>query len=242
MLIPVLMQETTLLKEKLPGIIENITVFLNKYNIELEYPNQNEVLIQTLSTTFNVIYMVFFVPVLTFYMLYDYEKIKNKIFELTKEKYHNFINDVAKNLRAYFKGLIIVTIILASVSTLFFFIIKLDFALLFGLLIGLTNIIPYIGPYIGGILTCVYALNTSAALAIIVLVFIVILQGLESIFLSPYVHSKFMKIHPLLVILSFLVFSKLFGFVGMLISLPLLSIIILVIKHFWPKKSIQIRG
>lgn len=241
MLIPVVIDEVELLKRNLPEILENIQAFLAKYNIKLNYDkiDQSRIIQETINKAYGFFYMIFFIPVLVFYFLLDYEKIRKKLLVLNNGKYKNFILDVVKNLRAYFKGLIIVTFILTVVCTFFFIIIGLDFPLLFGFLIAFTNIIPYIGPYIGGVLTCLYALNTSKVLALIVLIFVFILQMLESNILTPYIQSKFMKIHPLLVILSFLFFSKLFGFVGMLISLPLLSIIILIVKHTLLPKSIE---
>ena len=100
------------------------------------------------------------------------------------------------------------------------------------MIIGVTNIIPYFGPYIGGAFPVLYALIDSSSLALIVLVVIIGIQVLESDVISPYLHSKNNDLHPILVIFGVVLFGKIFGVIGMVLAVPLLSFTKITLKHY----------
>lgn len=135
------------------------------------------------------------------------------------------INRISINLRSFVKGTFITTLILFVMSIISFWIAKLPYAFLFAIIISITNIIPFIGPYIGGVPSVIVAFNVSANLGIIVLIIILALQLIESIFINPYIMSKSIKINPIFIIISLIIFGYFFGIIGMLLSTPIITII-----------------
>ena len=99
-----------------------------------------------------------------------------------------------------------------------------------GLIIGITDIIPYIGPYIGGTIVAVIASSDSIEKMIMVIIVIVIIQGLESWFITPKIQSKKISVHPIIVLLFIVIFGKIMGIIGMLIAVPVLAIIQTTLK------------
>lgn len=188
-----------------------------------------------ISTLFDSFSVIVLAPIVSFYFLYDYNNIKRRIKHfLTRHQWryaYKFIRELDAGLGSYFRGLILVMNLLALVSTLCFMFTGLDYPVFFGFLIGYTNVIPIIGPYLGGIPAVLFALTDSLRMAIIVLVIIVGLQFLESNFVTPYIQSRSIDSHPLMVLIAIVVFGKLFGLIGMIGAIPLLYIILLVLKY-----------
>ena len=165
----------------------------------------------------------------------DYNNIKDKLKSyLLKHKLkfiYYFLREADEGVGAYFRGLILVMNLMAMAAGLGFYFVGLDYPLLFGFIVGYTNAIPIIGNYIGGIPAIFFALTKSFELALLSLVVIVIVQLIESNIVTPYIQSKSIDSHPLLILLAFIIFGRYFGFLGMVFAIPLLAIFLLIIKY-----------
>ena len=104
-----------------------------------------------------------------------------------------------------------------------FTIADLKAAALFAFFCGITNIIPYIGPYIGAVPAAIVAFSQSTGIGIAVLIVILIIQGLEGNLLQPIVMSRTMKLSPVTVIVSLLIFGYFWGVFGMILSSPIVA-------------------
>ena len=186
----------------------------------------------SLLDSFNVLILT---PIITFYFLYEYNNIvqgvKRFINRHRLRYLDKFLHKLDYGLGSYFRGLILILNLMTVLSTVLFMIFGLKYPLLFGIIIGYTNVIPIIGPYIGGIPAVLFALTQSFNTAIIVTVIIVGIQIIESNIVTPYIQSRSIDVHPLLILLAFVVFGKFFGIVGMILSIPLLYIIVLIIHY-----------
>ncbi len=184
---------------------------------------------------FNSISIIFLTPIIMFYFLVDFKRIiRNSSFLLKKYNFNNvylFLKDTDKVLSSYFKGVFLIMHLLAIASAAALYLAGLDYAIIFGFIIGYTNIIPLVGPYVGGAPAVLFALSDSWEKAVVVIVIIVVAQLLESNILTPYIQSRSVKAHPLLILFAFLLFSNLFGFLGFILAIPLLSILVLAIKY-----------
>ena len=149
-----------------------------------------------------------------------------------KIRFKNYLADLNKTMSSYFRGVLIVMIILVILFTISFSIIGLEYALFFALIIALTNIIPYLGAYIGAILPVLYALLDSPKKAIIVIAISLLLQTFESDVLTPYIQGKKMKMHPLIVMISLVLFGGILGIFGMMIAVPVVSFIKITLHHY----------
>lgn len=209
----------------------NINQFLSSYVIKVSG------LPQTIFNKFtNYVSVIVTIPVILVYLLLDYEKIlcniREKLLKNGKNNFKNFLGEINQKMTLYFRGSFIVMVILTIVCTVAFMFAKLSYPLFFACIIAITNIIPYVGPYIGGAFPVVFALIESPRKAFIILIIVVIVQLIESNFLTPFIQSKQTENHPLLVILFLLLFGKLFGIIGMLVAVPVLTILKTTYKYY----------
>lgn len=140
-----------------------------------------------------------------------------------KKDTYELIMKINNILRNYVKGTLLSSFIVFILSTIVFYIIGLDSALLFGFICGITNIIPFIGPYIGAIIPVLVAFTKSTTFGIIVTVMILIIQTIEGNVIQPIIMSKSVKIHPVTSIISLLIFGYFLGIVGMIFAVPLIA-------------------
>lgn len=210
---------------------DNINNFINKYIIKAE--NFPESIISKLGS---ILSYVILVPMILIYFLLDYEKIlcaaRDFLVKKNMIRFKNYLAELNEKMGRYFRGVIIVILIVTFFFSVAFSIIDLKFAVFFALILGITNVIPYLGAYIGAALPVAFALTESPRKALLVIIICIIIQTIESDIISPYVHGKRTKIHPLIVIIGLLVFGALFGIIGMMVSLPILLILKITLKHY----------
>ena len=172
--------------------------------------------------------------ILMIYFLLDFDKIclfiKEKAKKVTKIDLLEYFRNIKETIYAYFKGVILVSTIVFVLSFISFRIININYALMMGLIIGITDIIPYIGPYIGGSIVAVIASSDSLENMLMVIIVVIIIQGLESWFITPKIQSKKISVHPILVLLFIVIFGKIMGVIGMLIAVPVLAILQTTLK------------
>lgn len=120
--------------------------------------------------------------------------------------------------------------IVAVALTVAFLIIGTPYALLFGLLIGLCNLIPYFGATISGAIVSLFTWFTSGLVpAIITLIAIIVIQQLDANIMQPRVVGDNVGLKPIYVLLAITVGGGLFGFVGILIGVPIIATIRMIL-------------
>ncbi|MDF2698809.1 MAG: hypothetical protein K0Q49_365 [Haloplasmataceae bacterium] len=253
-LIPIIAGQVSQLKNQIPEIYHSVEVFLNDFWNRFDFiPNEyhfslGDIEHWTIDKLFNgnlsannllgildSFATIILAPIITFYFLNDYNNLKKRLVRFLKRNHmrftFNFLKEVDVNFGQYFRGLILVMNLMTLASALGFYLVGLDYPLLFGFIVGYTNVIPYFGPYIGGIPAVLFALSQDWKIAIFTLLTIVGVQLIESNIVTPYVQSKSIDAHPLLILLSFIVFGKYFGILGMIFSVPLLAVILLILRY-----------
>lgn len=140
-----------------------------------------------------------------------------------KKDTYELVMNINNILRNYVKGTLLSSFIVFILSTIIFYIIGLDSALLFGFICGITNIIPFIGPYIGASIPVLVAFTKNTTFGIIVTIMIFIVQTIEGNIIQPIIMSKSVKIHPVTSIISLLIFGYFFGILGMVFAVPLIA-------------------
>ena len=120
-------------------------------------------------------------------------------------------------------------------------VIGLDFGLLVGLLSGILSFIPYFGFLTGVVLSCLLALVQAASIGLWIGIASVFLigQALESYVLTPKLVGDKVGLHPVWVIFALLAGGSLFGFLGVLLAVPVAAIIAVFVRHtiMWYKKT-----
>ena len=168
--------------------------------------------------------------VISFYLLIS-KSILTINADIKKDTYKLIlkINDIFRN---YVKGIFISTFVVFILCIIIFYILGLDNALLFGFICGITNIIPFIGPYIGAIIPVLVAFTNSIPFGIIVLLTILVIQIIEGNVIQPIIMSKSVNIHPVISIMSLIIFGHFFGIIGMVFAIPVVASIREVYFYF----------
>lgn len=114
-------------------------------------------------------------------------------------------------------------------------VIGVDFAIFFAVLSAVLVVVPYFGAIAGGIPPVLYALTDSPGKALLTLAVYILVQQLESNVTIPVVMAKRTRMHPALIAIGVVVVGQLFGFVGLFVAVPILSLIVIAVEEFWVK-------
>ena len=176
------------------------------------------------------------------FILLDYDKINELWRFLIPPKYRNRVlriaNDVEQNMNKYFRHQALICLILACLYAIGFQIIGLPVAILFGIIVGLVHMIPYLQviTFPPAILLCWLGSTQHDisfwALAGLVALIYVIVQIIMDLFLVPRIMGKAMGLNPAIILLSLSIWGALLGFVGMIIAIPLTTLILSYYKEF----------
>ena len=164
-----------------------------------------------------------------FYLLYDFNKVNDFIFNLLPESikygYKDLTNRINTSLRSYVQGVLLVMFLVFITQSIGLTIAGLEAPILFALFCAVTDIIPYFGPYIGGIPAVIVGFTMSPITGICVLISIVIVQLLENNFYQPLIMGHTMKLHPVTIMIGLLIFEHFFGILGMVVATPVIACI-----------------
>ncbi len=114
-------------------------------------------------------------------------------------------------------------------------VIGLDFAIFFAVLSAVLVVVPYFGAIAGAIPPVLFALTDSPGKALITLAVYMLVQQLESNVTIPIVMSQRTRLHPALIAIGVVVVGQLFGFVGLFVAVPILSLMVIAVEEFWVK-------
>lgn len=190
-------------------------------------------------TLINILSLIFITPILVFYLLKDWDVFIEKIDSYLPRRISiptkQIARDIDKTLSGYLRGQFNVCFILAIIYSTLLSFTGLNFGFLIGFMTGLFSFIPFVGMLIGVSIAAVVALiqwgfditNISAIAAIFVFG-----QIVESNFLTPKLIGEKIGLHPVWLIFGLFIFGALFGFVGVLIAVPLTAICGVIIKYF----------
>jgi predicted PurR-regulated permease PerM len=114
-------------------------------------------------------------------------------------------------------------------------VIGVDFAIFFAVLSAVLVVVPYFGAIAGAIPPVLFALTDSPGKALLTLAVYTLVQQFESNVTIPVVMSQRTRLHPALIAIGVVVVGQLFGFVGLFVAVPILSLIVISVEEFWVK-------
>lgn len=165
-------------------------------------------------------------PVVLFYLLHDWHQLLDRAWHLVpprlRQPVGHFLKECDTMLGQYLRGQLLVMLLLAAYYSVALLIAGFDLALPVGIFTGLAVFIPYLGFGLGLLLALMAALLQFAGLYGLLAVAVVFSLGqiLESFVLTPRLVGERIGLSPLMVIFALLAFGHLFGFLGVLIALP----------------------
>jgi len=262
-LVPVLVEQSMALISKLPDYFKQleslahnkITPLLQKidpngtFNVKKQVGEMSGVFISIFGNVLgnvwqggmafiNMFSLLIISPIVSFYMLKDWDRFTAKTYQLLPRKHEPVIkaqlNEIDRTISGYLRGQGMVCLILGIFYATGLTLIGLDFGLFIGLLTGLLAFIPYLGVAIGmitGLVVAYFEFGITTPFFLVLAVFL-IGQFLEGNFITPKLVGDNVGLHPVWVMFSLLSGGALFGFLGMLLAIPVGAVIGVLVRFF----------
>ena len=144
------------------------------------------------------------------------------------------LNKIYHAVQKWFLGQLTSMTIIGVFSAVALSIIGIPFAVLLGLISGLISFIPFIGPVISVIPPTLLGLTGGDPIqAVWVILAYLVIQAIESNLIQPIVMSRAVSLHPAIVVFALLIMGTLFGFVGLLLAVPLVAALLVLVQELW---------
>ena len=185
-----------------------------------------------------IVYLIL-VPLLVFFFLRDQQTITRWLAGFLPEQrgvLTNVWREIYEKLNSYIRGKVIEVVIVGLITSLTFWLMGLNYAILLGSLFGLSVIIPYVGAFVVTLPIVIIGLvqwGWTDSFFYLILVYALI-NVFDANILAPILFAEVMNLHPLAIILSVLVFGNLFGFWGVFFAIPLAALVNILIM-LWPR-------
>lgn len=213
------------------------------------YDNLNKlqkVLLENMSKIFtsvgsliNRIISLVLIPILTFYFLKDKDKLLNRAYltipKRNRPEVKELLIEIDMSLSQFVRGRLILAIYVGIATTIVLLILNINFAVVIGLLTGIADIIPYFGPFLGFLPAVIFAFLDSVSKGIWVAIIFVLIQWVENNVLAPKIIGESTGLHPITVLLGIIIAGNLYGVLGMIFVIPLVSILKILIGFFLDK-------
>ena len=177
------------------------------------------------------------IPVVTFYLLRDWDELVEGVRTLLPPRMEPTASRLTREidgvLGAFLRGQLMVMVALGGVYTAGLWMLGLDLAFIIGMTAGLLSVVPYLGTFVGvvaALIAATYQYQDILHPALTLAVFIVG-QLLEGMVLTPKLVGDKIGLHPVAVIFAVLAGGQLFGFLGILLALPVAAALNVLVRH-----------
>ncbi len=247
LIIPTLIQQTTNLFNTAPAIFKQLQLFFAEQfpsllddtspireaflsvgaSIQQKGASLLATLLSSAASLLNIVLLFVISPVVAVYLLLDWDNMITRINALLPLDHapvvRQLMRDIDKTLSSFVRGMGSVCLILGTYYAVALMIVGLDFGLIVGAIAGLVTFIPYVGALLGGALAIGLALfqfwGDWVSIGLVAGIFF-IGQFLEGNLLTPKLVGNSVGLHPVWLMLALSVFGALFGFIGMLVAVP----------------------
>ena len=201
----------------MPGVLSNVT--------------------QSSFAFLNAVGMIGLTPVVAFYLMRDWDDIVQRIHEMVPRDvepvFVRLVGECDEVLGAFLRGQLLIMFLLGCIYAVGLYFVGLELAILIGMLAGLASIVPYLGFVVGIIaatLAALFQFQDPLYLGYVAIVF-GIGQVMEGWVLTPWLVGDKIGLHPVAVIFAVLAGGQLFGFVGILLALPVAAVIMVFVRY-----------
>lgn len=257
-IVPLLIDQLTGLIEAAPGIFENLRSFLTERfpeafdagspvqtslarigeTIESRGGELLQTVLSSAASVVNVLVFIVVVPVVAFYLLLDWDRMTARVDELLPRDHAPTIRMLAhqidRTLASFVRGQGTVCLVLGTFYAVALMLVGLQFGLIVGLIAGLLTFIPYVGALVGGVLAIGLALFQFWGewwWIIGVVAIFMFGQAVEGNILTPKLVGSSVGLHPVWLIFALSAFGTVFGFVGMLVAVPVAAVIGVLVRY-----------
>ena len=208
--------------------------------LQTQIPNIIKTAMSTLSNVLN--FVIGFIVAL--YVLMDREHLLNIVNRTSKailpKHFYRTIKKVTillvDNLYKFFEGKLLDSLIVGIICFFFLVLFRIDYSLLIAVIIGITNIIPFFGPFIGAVPSIIILLIVSPVQALIFAIFILVLQQVDGNIIGPRIIGDSVGLSSIWIMFAIIVGGAYFGFVGMILGVPVFSVVYTLLRDFVNKR------
>lgn len=247
----------------IPYISENIHRFIrdnidwNQVTRLLSREEWRELINKTLSSSWAVLtsgvsivasivsWLVVIIYVL--FIMLDYERLMLSFRQLVphaqRHKVYRIVSDIKHTMNRYFRGQFLIALIVGVLFAIGFLIIGLPMAVVFGLFIGILNLVPYlqlVSLPIATLLCLVWCAGSDGSFWLIfweTMGVYVVVQCIQDLLLTPKIMGRAMGLNPAIILLSLSVWGSLLGFIGLIVALPLTTLLLSYYNLFVIERS-----
>jgi len=260
LIIPYVSQDINQLVTTLPQFVAKVSTSLEKVQQGspqyLDFLSEIQNILQSFSdylqqssqSIFGLIVSVFggvmsaiAVLIISFYLSVTKKGIEKFLGSVVPDKYEDYAIDLwkrsEKKVGLWLQGQLLLGLIMGLIVYVGLSLLGIKFALILGFLVAILEIVPMVGPILAAIPAVFLAFLQSPALGLWVIAFYVIVQQLENHILVPVVLGKTTGLNPVVVIIALLVGQQLAGIPGMILSVPVASIIVEMMDDFAKHKD-----
>lgn len=185
----------------------------------------------------NLIIILIVGPVLSVFIVKDSKLLRSVAIRAIPYKYRmdasELLDRINKVTGGYLRGRIFVAAIFGVLVYIGLLLLNIDFAYLLAFFAAAASLIPFFGPVIAAIPSVIAAFLVSPLTALWVILFFIGLQFIENYFVEPFIMKEQIHLHPGLIIFVLIAGSAAFGFIGLLLSVPLVAILQNILKYFF---------
>lgn len=178
---------------------------------------------------------------ISFYLLLSYNAAKSNLSKLFPQRHQKraekIIDQVNGKLGAWLQGQLVLSLVVGFLTWISLTLLQIPFALPLAVIAGLLEIVPTVGPIIASIPAIIVALTISPNMALIVIALYIIIQLLENHVLVPRIMQRAVGLNPVVVILGVIVGGRLMGISGALLSVPFISLVVLIVRNLENNKD-----
>lgn len=243
-----------LTSEKVDIVAQGLAKFINKYfpfvdtsifigriqnlfnSLFLEIINNFSSIVSSL---FNVVIIAVIIPFITFFLLRDNKLLLKGFVNLFPNKYFEFsysiLNKTAIQLGQFIRGWLLDAAIVGGLVTIGLSLIGIENSIIIGMIAGLGHLVPYFGPLIGGVPAVILSIIQFGDLTYLpeILLIFALIYTLDNGFIQPNIYSNRTGLHPILIIIFILIGNHIFGPLGMLLAIPIATIIKTASSEFY---------
>ncbi|HZZ99255.1 MAG TPA: AI-2E family transporter, partial [Candidatus Paceibacterota bacterium] len=206
---------------ELQNVLDGISTYLQQ---------ASQSVVGLLVNIFGGIFSFLAILIISFYLSVTKKGIETFLGSVVPEKYEGYVIGLWKRVEVkvgkWFQGQLLLGLIVGLITYVGLSLLHIKFALLLGLAMVVLELVPMVGPVLGAIPAVFLAFLQSPTLGLWVVVFYIIVQQLENHILVPLILGKTLNLNPVVVIIALLIGEQLAGIPGMILSVPVATIIV----------------
>ncbi len=179
------------------------------------------------------------IGIIVYFLSNDREDIKKFALKLfpydLRPRASEVIDDLENKVGGYVTAQLLSISIVGIVVAVFLLVMKVEYAVFLGFISAILDLVPVVGPVISGVLILLVAFPKGWIVCAIAIFSLLLGQFLENNWAKPYFFSKYMDLHPLVVIFSFVVAAKFLGVIGVLIAPAIAAVVVTLFEEIYVK-------